>query len=124
MPNAIIGLIMMSIGIASYFAFDFAVMTFALTIAGIVWTVIGIIERISRRPTRDNQGMFHDGTTGRFISRQTFVSNYLGIGVAIAMPVFTKLDTLTQLIPAFIAAPPEYQILGAFVTNLVGWLIS
>jgi hypothetical protein len=124
MPNPIVGLVMIGLGVALFFAFDFVVMTGALMLAGLVWTGMSIVERIARRPTRDNVGNFHSGTSGQFISRQTFVSTYLGIGVAVAMPIFTRLDTLAQFVPAFVAAPPEFQVLAAFGTNLVGWLIS
>jgi hypothetical protein len=124
MPNPYIGVAIIAIGIGLFMVFGATVMASIMAIAGGIWTGIAVLEKVAKRPSTDTLGNRHSGETGRFISDATYARSYVGIGVAIILPVMTRADTLVNYVPLFVGAPPEWQIAMAGMANITGWLLS
>lgn len=112
--------IMIAIGVGTLAVFGIEIMAVIMTVAGIVWMIVSIVEHVRERPTIDIRGKFHDGTTGQFISRETFLKNWAGIVAAILLPIMIKAETFAQVLPFLVFDDPLIQLVAAFVTNGIG----
>lgn len=124
MPNVIIAGIIIAIGLGTLLVLGLETMALIMTLGGLVWMVAGIVERVREGPKMDEGGRFHDSNTGQFISKETAFRSWTGIAAAIVLPVMIKADTIVQIMPFIVVGDPFAQVGAAFVTNLIGWILS